>query len=156
MNGSEPGEAVPGSCCNVSGLPPGVGLEPGAGGLSGARALQAAVLGVLSLLVLCGVLFLGGSLLLRAESLAGQLARERWDNWFLLFPIRSGIETLCQGLGLWDLSSGPGGIKPGEVARLDGLGLSECPRGKHFYSPSWCFPSLPPTPFLQNNFLKNY
>ncbi|XP_078013089.1 small integral membrane protein 41 [Phascolarctos cinereus] len=85
MNGSEPGEAVPGSCCNVSGLPPGVGLEPGAGGLSGARALQAAVLGVLSLLVLCGVLFLGGSLLLRAESLAGQLARERRpsreDDW---------------------------------------------------------------------------
>ncbi|XP_031796046.1 small integral membrane protein 41 [Sarcophilus harrisii] len=67
MNASEPGDAAPGSCCNVSGLPPGV--EPGAGGLSGARALQAAVLGVLSLLVLCGVLFLGGSLLLRAESL---------------------------------------------------------------------------------------
>uniref|UniRef100_A0A7N4P6N7 Small integral membrane protein 41 n=1 Tax=Sarcophilus harrisii TaxID=9305 RepID=A0A7N4P6N7_SARHA len=83
MNASEPGDAAPGSCCNVSGLPPGV--EPGAGGLSGARALQAAVLGVLSLLVLCGVLFLGGSLLLRAESLAGQLARERRpsreDDW---------------------------------------------------------------------------
>ncbi|XP_072510831.1 small integral membrane protein 41 [Notamacropus eugenii] len=85
MNGSEPGEAVPGSCCNVSGLPPGVGLDPGAGGPPGARVLQAAVLGVLSLLVLCGVLFLGGSLLLRAESLAGQLARERRpsreDDW---------------------------------------------------------------------------
>ncbi|XP_074081979.1 small integral membrane protein 41 [Macrotis lagotis] len=85
MNGSGPGEAVPGPCCNVSGLSPGPGLEPGAGGHPGARGLQAALLGVLSLLVLCGVLFLGGSLLLRAESLAGQLARERRpsreDDW---------------------------------------------------------------------------
>ena len=39
--------------------------------------MQAAVLGVLSLLVLCGVLFLGGGLLLRAQGLMASLARER-------------------------------------------------------------------------------
>lgn len=39
--------------------------------------MQAAVLGVLSLLVLCGVLFLGGGLLLRAQGLTALLARER-------------------------------------------------------------------------------
>lgn len=38
--------------------------------------MQAVVLGVLALLVLCGVLFLGGDLLLRAQGLAALLARE--------------------------------------------------------------------------------
>lgn len=39
--------------------------------------VQAVVLGVLSLLVLCGILFLGGGLLLRAQGLIALLARER-------------------------------------------------------------------------------
>lgn len=39
--------------------------------------VQAVVLGVLSLLVLCGILFLGGGLLLRAQGLIAPLARER-------------------------------------------------------------------------------
>lgn len=39
--------------------------------------VQAVVLGVLSLLVLCGILFLGGGLLLRAQGLIAPLARDR-------------------------------------------------------------------------------
>ncbi|XP_062930752.1 small integral membrane protein 41 [Cynocephalus volans] len=72
MNGSQAGAAAwaawLSSCCNQSGAP----VEP----LEGQRAVQAAVLGVLSLLVLCGVLFLGGGLLLRAQGLRALLARE--------------------------------------------------------------------------------
>lgn len=72
MNGSQAGAAAPAawlSCCNQSGVQP----EPP----EGSRAVQAAVLGVLSLLVLCGVLFLGGGLLLRAQGLTALLPRER-------------------------------------------------------------------------------
>ncbi|XP_048220067.1 small integral membrane protein 41 [Perognathus longimembris pacificus] len=67
MNGSQVGAA---GCCNQSGepLPPPEGRE--------SRAVQAAVLGVLSVLVLCGILFLGGSLLLRAQGLTALLARQ--------------------------------------------------------------------------------
>ncbi|XP_060051302.1 small integral membrane protein 41 isoform X2 [Erinaceus europaeus] len=58
------------NCCNQS-----VGsLEPSEVSRS---AVQAVVLGVLSLLVLCGVLFLGSSLLLRAQGLAELLVQER-------------------------------------------------------------------------------
>lgn len=42
--------------------------------------MQAVVLGVLSLLVLCGILFLGGGLLLRAQGLIALLARERHSS----------------------------------------------------------------------------
>lgn len=73
MNGSQASPAVRASwlssCCNQSGAQP----EPS----EGPRAVQAAVLGVLSLLVLCGVLFLGGSLLLPVQGLTALLARER-------------------------------------------------------------------------------
>ncbi|XP_039718042.1 small integral membrane protein 41 [Pteropus medius] len=73
MNGSQASPAARASwlssCCNQSGGQP----EPS----EGLRVVQAAVLGVLSLLVLCGVLFLGGSLLLRAQGLTALLARER-------------------------------------------------------------------------------
>ncbi|XP_058165092.1 small integral membrane protein 41, partial [Dasypus novemcinctus] len=72
MNSSQAGAAALAawlSCCNQSGAPP----EPP----EGPRAVQAAVLGVLSLLVLGGVLFLGGGLLLRAQGLTALLARER-------------------------------------------------------------------------------
>lgn len=73
MNGSQADAAAPAtwlsSCCNQSGAPP----EPP----EGPRVVQAAVLGVLSLLVLCGVLFLGGGLLLRAQGLTAMLVRER-------------------------------------------------------------------------------
>ncbi|XP_049481470.1 small integral membrane protein 41 [Panthera uncia] len=74
MNGSGAGAAAPAtwlsSCCNQSGVLP----EPP----EGPPVVQAAVLGVLSLLVLCGVLFLGGGLLLRAEGLtAAMVLRER-------------------------------------------------------------------------------
>lgn len=55
-------------CCNQSGVPPEL---PG-----GSRPVQVAVLGVLSLLVLCGILFLGGGLLLRAQGLTALLAHE--------------------------------------------------------------------------------
>ncbi|KAM6214737.1 small integral membrane protein 41 [Rhynchocyon petersi] len=67
MNGSQAGAWLS-ACCNQSAELP----EPS----EGVRAAQAAVLGVLSLLVLCGVLFLGGSLLLRAQGLVALLARE--------------------------------------------------------------------------------
>ncbi|XP_029325982.1 small integral membrane protein 41-like [Mus caroli] len=72
MNGSQVGAAAKAawlSCCNQSGLP----LGPP----EGPRMVQAVVLGVLSLLVLCGILFLGGGLLLRAQGLIALLARER-------------------------------------------------------------------------------
>lgn len=73
MNSSQAGASPPAtwlsSCCNQSGEP----LEPP----EGPRVVQAAVLGVLSLLVLCGVLFLGGGLLLRAQGLMAMLVRER-------------------------------------------------------------------------------
>ncbi|MBZ3879028.1 hypothetical protein SUZIE_150890 [Sciurus carolinensis] len=72
MNSSQAGPAARAawlSCCNQSGPL----LEPS----EGPRAVQAVVLGVLSLLVLCGVLFLGGDLLLRAQGLTALLARER-------------------------------------------------------------------------------
>lgn len=73
MNGSGVGAAAPAtwlsSCCNQSGVLP----EPP----EGPPVVQAAVLGVLSLLVLCGVLFLGGGLLLRAEGLTAMVLRER-------------------------------------------------------------------------------
>ncbi|XP_064141229.1 small integral membrane protein 41, partial [Loxodonta africana] len=73
MNGSQAGAAARGAwlsaCCNQSGALPEPPEAP--------RAVQAAVLGVLSLLVLCGVLFLGGGLLLRAQGLAALLDRER-------------------------------------------------------------------------------
>ncbi|KAM9228870.1 small integral membrane protein 41 [Dugong dugon] len=73
MNGSQAGAAARGvwlsACCNQSGALPEPPESP--------RAVQAAVLGVLSLLVLCGILFLGGGLLLRAQSLAALLAHER-------------------------------------------------------------------------------
>ncbi|XP_077024358.1 small integral membrane protein 41 [Tamandua tetradactyla] len=73
MNRSQAGSAALAawlsSCCNQSGAPP----EPP----EGPRVVQAAVLGVLSLLVLCGILFLGGGLLLRAQGLTALLARER-------------------------------------------------------------------------------
>ncbi|XP_042638071.1 small integral membrane protein 41 [Orycteropus afer afer] len=73
MNGSHAGPAANAAwlnvCCNQSGAL----LETP----EGPRAVQAAVLAVLSLLVLCGVLFLGGGLLLRAQGLAELLARER-------------------------------------------------------------------------------
>lgn len=64
MNSSQMGAAAKAawlSCCNQSGLP----LQPP----EGPRLVQAVVLGVLSLLVLCGILFLGGGLLLRAQGL---------------------------------------------------------------------------------------
>lgn len=73
MNGSQVGNVAPASwltCCNQSGVPPPELPE-------GPRTLQVVVLGVLSLLVLCGVLFLGGSLLLRAQGLAALLAQEQ-------------------------------------------------------------------------------
>ncbi|XP_063110870.1 small integral membrane protein 41 [Cavia porcellus] len=57
------------SCCNQSGA-----LSESLGGL---HAVQATVLGVLSLLVLFGILFLGGSLLFRVHGLIGLLAHER-------------------------------------------------------------------------------
>lgn len=57
------------SCCNQSGVQPELPEGP--------FPVQAAVLGVLSLLVLCGVLFLGGGLLLRAQGLTALLAHER-------------------------------------------------------------------------------
>nr|XP_045009321.1 small integral membrane protein 41 [Jaculus jaculus] len=57
------------SCCNGSA----VLLEPP----RGPHLVQAAVLGVLSLLVLGGVLFLGCGLLLRAQGLAAPLGREQ-------------------------------------------------------------------------------
>lgn len=72
MNSSQVGAAAKVawlSCCNQSGLP----LGP----LEGPHMVQAVVLGVLSLLVLCGILFLGGGLLLRAQGLIAPLARER-------------------------------------------------------------------------------
>ncbi|XP_045869182.1 small integral membrane protein 41 [Meles meles] len=73
MNSSQAGAAAPAtwlsSCCNQSGELP----EPP----EGPRVVQAAVLGVLSLLVLCGVLFLGGGLLLRAQGLTAMLVHER-------------------------------------------------------------------------------
>ncbi|KAM5336026.1 small integral membrane protein 41 [Glossophaga mutica] len=71
MNASEgntAGAAWLSSCCNQSGVQPEVPEGP--------LPVQAAVLGVLALLVLCGVLFLGGDLLLRAQGLAALLARE--------------------------------------------------------------------------------
>ncbi|XP_073939531.1 small integral membrane protein 41 [Castor canadensis] len=74
MNSSQVGSAAQAawlSCCNQSGAP----LELPKGG--GAGIVQAVVLGVLSLLVLCGILFLGGGLLLRAQGLSALLARER-------------------------------------------------------------------------------
>ncbi|KAF7473385.1 small integral membrane protein 41 [Marmota monax] len=74
MNSSQAGPAAEAawlSCCNQSGLL----LEPS----EGPRVVQTAVLGVLSLLVLCGVLFLGGGLLLRAQGLTALLARE-WQG----------------------------------------------------------------------------
>ncbi|KAM7115852.1 small integral membrane protein 41 [Molossus nigricans] len=55
-------------CCNQSGVQPELPEGP--------RLTQAAVLGVLALLVLCGVLFLGGGLLLRAQGLTALLAHE--------------------------------------------------------------------------------
>ncbi|XP_055482841.1 small integral membrane protein 41 [Psammomys obesus] len=72
MNGSQVGASAKAawlSCCNQSGLPLGTPEGP--------RMAQAVVLGVLSLLVLCGILFLGGGLLLRAQGLTAPLARER-------------------------------------------------------------------------------
>ncbi|XP_054984105.1 small integral membrane protein 41 [Sorex araneus] len=73
MNSSQAGAAARTAwlspCCNQSGGPP----EPPEGSRA---AVQAAVLGVLSLLVLCGILFLGGGLLLRAQGLTELLARE--------------------------------------------------------------------------------
>lgn len=72
MNSSQAGNVAQAAwlnCCNQSGAPP--------ESLEGPRVVQAAVLGVLSLLVLCGVLFLGGSLLLRAHGLTRMLAHER-------------------------------------------------------------------------------
>lgn len=75
MNGSQMGAAAKAgwlSCCNQSGLPP---RPP-----EGPRMVQAVVLGVLSLLVLCGILFLGGGLLLRAQGLIALLARERHSS----------------------------------------------------------------------------
>ncbi|EHB10055.1 hypothetical protein GW7_04043 [Heterocephalus glaber] len=57
------------SCCNQSGALP--------ESLEGPPVVQAVVLGVLSLLVLCGVLFLGGNLLVRAHGLTALLAYER-------------------------------------------------------------------------------
>lgn len=73
MNTSQAGSAARAawlsSCCNQSGSPP----ETSEGSHA---VLQVAVLGVLSLLVLCGVLFLGGDLLLRAQGLTQLLARE--------------------------------------------------------------------------------
>lgn len=68
MNGSRAPATWLG-CCNQSGVLP----EPP----EGLRVVQAVVLGVLSLLVLCGVLFLGGSLLLRAQGLTAMVLRER-------------------------------------------------------------------------------
>lgn len=69
MNDSQAGAAALSSCCNQSRVQP----EPP----EGPHAVQALVLGVLSLLVLCGILFLGGGLLLRAQGLTALLARER-------------------------------------------------------------------------------
>ncbi|XP_034857919.1 small integral membrane protein 41 [Mirounga angustirostris] len=74
MNGSQAGAGAPAtwlsSCCNQSGVPPPESPEA-------PRVVLAAVLVVLSLLVLCGVLFLGGGLLLRAQGLVAMLVRER-------------------------------------------------------------------------------
>ncbi|KAM4881244.1 small integral membrane protein 41 [Thomomys bottae] len=73
MNSSQVGAVAQASwlsCCNQSGEL----LQPPSG--PGPRAVQVAVLGVLSLLVLCGILFLGGSLLLRAQGLTEPLALE--------------------------------------------------------------------------------
>ncbi|XP_029810504.1 small integral membrane protein 41 [Suricata suricatta] len=70
MNGSQAGAAAPATwlgCCNQSGVVP----EPP----EGPGIVQAMVLGVLSLLVLCGVLFLGGGLLLRAQGLTAMVLR---------------------------------------------------------------------------------
>ncbi|XP_040609711.1 small integral membrane protein 41 [Mesocricetus auratus] len=72
MNASQGGALAKAAwldCCNQSGLP----FRPP----EGTRRVQAVVLGVLSLLVLCGILFLGGGLLLRAQGLVAPLARER-------------------------------------------------------------------------------
>ncbi|XP_036886883.1 small integral membrane protein 41 [Sturnira hondurensis] len=66
--GNTAGAAWLSSCCNQSGAQPEVPEGP--------LPVQAAVLGVLALLVLCGVLFLGGDLLLRAQGLTALLARE--------------------------------------------------------------------------------
>nr|XP_042120795.1 small integral membrane protein 41 [Peromyscus maniculatus bairdii]XP_042120796.1 small integral membrane protein 41 [Peromyscus maniculatus bairdii] len=74
MNSSQVGAAAKAAwlgCCNQSGLP----LQPPPP--EGPRMVQAVVLGVLSILVLCGILFLGGGLLLRAQGLIAPLARER-------------------------------------------------------------------------------
>ncbi|XP_030878439.1 small integral membrane protein 41, partial [Leptonychotes weddellii] len=72
MNGSQAGAGAPAtwlsSCCNQSGVPPPESPEA-------PRVVLAAVLVVLSLLVLCGVLFLGGGLLLRAQGGPGLGAR---------------------------------------------------------------------------------
>ncbi|NP_001385645.1 small integral membrane protein 41 [Rattus norvegicus] len=75
MNVSQVGAAAKAawlSCCNQSGSPL---RSP-----EGPRLVQAVVLGVLSLLVLCGILFLGGGLLLRAQGLIALLARERHSS----------------------------------------------------------------------------
>lgn len=69
MNASQAARAAWLSCCNQSGVQ--LGLP------EGPRPVQAAVLGVLSLLVLCGVLFLGGGLLLRTQGLRALLAVEQ-------------------------------------------------------------------------------
>ncbi|XP_049638928.1 small integral membrane protein 41 [Suncus etruscus] len=76
MNTSQAGSAARAawlsSCCNQSGGP--------TEALQGSHAVvQVVVLGVLSLLVLCGVLFLGGDLLLRAQGLTQLLSREHHE-----------------------------------------------------------------------------
>lgn len=71
MNASQAGSVARAAwliCCNQSEVQPELPEGP--------RPVQAAVLGVLSLLVLCGVLFLGGGLLLRAQGLTALLAHE--------------------------------------------------------------------------------
>nr|BAE25895.1 unnamed protein product [Mus musculus] len=92
MNGSQVGAAAKAawlSCCNQSGLP----LGPP----EGPRMVQAVVLGVLSLLVLCGILFLGGGLLLRAQGLIALLARERHSTPRLsLVPVEGMTTPRCQ------------------------------------------------------------